>query len=307
VESKPTIKPRKNIVTKISLSIIIGAVIFANAWMAVQYHFDFATSNSLSGVLVDVKGIPSQRTYQIAHWQQNRIYSKELNQPVLPNYNNSDDNAQIIQAGENTAPISEEELPSLLGGTILPIVKGEFPKPTILLPFKLTNGEKVEVETYWTDSYNPINPDLSGEPLASGKNFIISKKGTEIIVPVEGASISTGTDIIQNKSYVTDIVIIFNGPDGTKYNLVITTPEDARQLSPSDLIKNAVASNNGTIADIAAGTIIATTSDDSVKVNMWLFVYPPPDYQTSLTCGFDLVEKNENGENVMAFVPQNTP
>jgi hypothetical protein len=307
MESTPTIKPKKKVIKRIILGIIIGAVIIANAWMAVQYHFDFATSNSLSGVLADVKGIPSQWMYQIAYWQQNRVYSKELNQPVSPNYNNSDDSAQIIQAGVNTAPISAEELPSLLGDTILPVVKGEFPKPTILLPFKLTPDEKIGIITYWTKSYNPINPESSGEPLASGKNFTISKKGTEIIVPVEGASISTGTDIIQNKSYVTSYVIIFNGPDGTEYNLVITTSEDVRQLSPTDLIKNAVASNNGTIADIAAGTTIATTSDDNIKIQIRLFVYPPNNYKDGLPCGFDLIEKNENGENIIAFVPQNAP
>jgi len=224
---------------------------------------------------------------------------------VSPTYDNNADK-QGVQAGINATPVSEQELPALLKDAIKPVEPNKFPKPKILLPFKLTDGETLDIETYFTKSYNDINPELTGEPLASGKNFMISKKGTEIIVPVEGASVSVGTDIMQNKSYVTSYVIIFDGPDGTKYNLVITTPEDVRQISPSDLIKNAVADNNGAIADATVGTTIATTSSDNVKVNIRLFAYTA-NHKDGLPCNFDLVEKNENGKNTLSFVLQNTP
>ena len=307
MESTPTIKPKKNIVKKIILGIIIGAVIFANAWMAVQYHFDFATSNSLSGVLADVKGIPSQWMYQIAYWQQDRAYSKELNQPVSPNYNNSDDSTQIIQAGVNTASISEEELPSLLGDTIPLAVKDEFPKPTILLPFKLTDGEKVEVETYWTAAYNPITPELSGEPLASGKIFTISKKGTEIIVPTEESKITFGTTTVNNKAYLNGYGIYFNGSDGTEYCLDIQT-EDMRSLQPTDLIEKAILNNENNL-NLPVSTSLATTSADNVKVKIALYAYPPgyPKDKVGLHCNYNLITQEANDKTVVAFMPQNVP
>ena len=304
MESTP--KPKRKIVKKVIIGILIAAVVLTNAWMAVQYHSDFATPNTLSGILEDIKGIPSEWMYKIEYWQQDRAYSKELNQPVSPNFDNSNDSVQIVQAGINTATISEEELPALLVDTIPPVVKNEFPKPTILLPFKLTDGEIIDVVTYWNRAFNPIDSH-SNAPTAAGKIFTISKKGTQIIVPVEGAKVHIGYIMVNNTKYPAGYSIDFNGPDGTEYFLGITT-EDTRLLQPTAIMKNAFINDEANVS-LSVGSPIAFTSTNNVKIRVTLQAYPPGYSKTTvgLYCNYNLVEKDENGKMVVAFLPQSTP
>lgn len=273
---------------------------------AIKHHLDFEVPNTPAGIIGDIKSIPFELEYTIARWQQDKTVSEKLNKPVLSTFDNKAD-GQIIQAGINAVPISEEELPSLLKDTIKPVEKGKFPEPTIFLPMKLKDGEKVDIRTYWVkNAYNPINPE-SKDPIAYGKIFTIAKKGTEIIVPVEGAKVSLGTTVVQDKRYVSSYGISFYGPDGTKYSLALMTPEDMRLLKPTDLINNVIAAGNR-ILDLPTGTPIATTSADNVEMRAVLFAYPPDTKdKESISCNFNLITKEENGRATIAFLPQSSP
>lgn len=289
----------------------LGGVLLALAGLgaaaATKYHLDFDTPNTPAGIIEDIKGIPTEWGYTIEQWKQNKSVSEKLNKPVSPYFDNAVD-TQIVQAGINTTPISKEELPLILKDSIKPVEQGKFPKPTILLPLKLTDGEKVDIETYWTRSFNPINPE-SKDPIASGKIFTIAKKGTEIVVPVDGSRVFIGTAIVNDKSYIgSGYGIFFNGPDGTEYQLGITTPEDIRLLQPTDSIRNAILNNENNL-NLSVGTTIASTSTDNVKMEISLSAYPPgyPKNRVGIPCNYNLIEKVENGKTVIAFIPQSTP
>jgi len=297
---------RKHMNKKALVARVAGALfVAANAGMGVKHHYDFGVPNTPAGIVSDIKYIPYEWLYTFEQLKINNAISDELNRPISPEFDNRIDDAQLVQAGINTTAISEEEISSLLKDTIGPVIKGEFPKPTILLPFKLTDGEKIDIKTYWTNSFNSLHPG-SNAPIASGKIFTIGQKGTEIIIPVEGAKVYIGTSIVNNKRYLSGYGIFFNGPDGTEYDLGLTT-EDIRLLQPTDLIEKAISDGKNNF-DLSVNTSIATTSANNVIVQLTLYAYPPgyPKDKVGLPCNYNLVEKDVNGKTVLAFVPQPT-
>jgi len=297
-------KPKNNVVKKIILIIVIGVVFFANAGMAVKYHGDFNSPNTPSGWVQDVKGIPTEWAHIFNILQQKKEVDEKLKNPILPNYDNGADN-QIMQAGINATPLLNEELTSLLKGAIKPIEPGKYPDVKILLPFKLKNGDKINVVTDWVKgAYNQINPE-STEPVGYGKKLMVANKGTDIIIPMEGAKISIGTVTINGQKYISDYVIIFEGPDGTTYNLVLMPTEDVRNFQPTDLINDALKNNKNNF-DIPLGTTIAVTSAANVEMRASMFAYTTK-YPKGIPCNYDFLEKQENGNTVIKFMPQGSP
>ena len=301
---------------KLKLVAELAGILFfvANAGMGVKYHVDFETPNTPAGIMQDIKGIPTEWQYTIVKWQNDKANAEIFNKPVSLIYDNQVDD-QLIQAGVNAASVSRKELPSLLQNSVPPVIKGQFPNPTILLPLRLTDGEKVDIETYWVKgAYNPINPE-SKDPIAYGKNIRIANKNTEIIVPVENATVLIATTDVNGKAYINELDIKFKGSDDTIYNLAIRSPEDVRGLQFNVIITNALTSGKKSV-DVPLNTTIATTSSDNLELTIRMFTGEPvldtnifganPSSANSLYCNYNLLTKTENGKTVLAFLPQDS-
>lgn len=285
---------------------LIGAlaIIAGTMGMGVKHHFDFDVPTTPAGIWQDIKGIPLEYPYTIAKWQQNKTVDKEFEKPVLSTFNNNEVDRQLIQAGVNAIPVSQEELPSLLENSIKPLGEGKFPDVTILLPVMLGVDQKIAVRRDWVDqAWNPITQKPG---LEFGKIITIAQRGTKIIVPVEKAEVSIGTTNVQGKDYVSNFSISFKGPDNTLYGLLFYSPEDIRGLQPTDIIKKALADGKKKIS-LPIGTPFATTDIDNLVVSASLHTHlavPLQGGTSDLRSKYSFATREDGGRQVIVFLPK---
>lgn len=228
--------------------------------------------------------------------------------PVSPIYDSNVD-FQPIQAGINAISISEVGLPPLFENSIKPLEKDKLPDVTILLPVKLSRGQRIDVATNWVDgAWNPIKqkPDR----MAYGRKISIGKSGTQIVVPVEKAQVfKIEPRVIEGKTYFAGAILRFYGPDGTKFDLGISSPEDIRQIIPIDILENAPTtdSKGNPIGDgivISGGTPIIRTDRDNAEVTFTLFAYSSLYPNRRVPTLFNLLQTNNGNSATVIYLSQ---
>jgi len=283
---------------------LAGAVVFAaNAAMAVKYNYDFGTPNTPAGIMKNIKGIPTEWIYTIDQLKQDIEFDKKT---ASETFDREKDN-QVMQAGVNASPFSLGDLPALLKkNTVEPIEYGSIPNIRIFNPIKLAEDQKIEISNiYSPETSDPITGRVNREPMVTSKNFLIHNKGTEIIVPVGGAEVFLATPYeVKGKPHFNGVIIQFNGPDETKYSLLIDAPDDIRQLLPMDIIKDAQEKKEGMKGvSVPAGATVLKTNMDNASIRIRLsFKYPP--YSRAGFCGFNLITDSQEGK--VLYIPSDT-
>lgn len=279
----------------------LATVAAGTVGLATQHHVEYQEPLSPQGIVRDIGSIPF-----MAIEDYNRVIEKihPKSAPIVPEtFNSKNPDKQYVQAGKNATPISESEFISLTKDSIKPLETGKFPDVSIVLPVKLSDGQIVEVQTRWVNgAWNPV--DKKPDRLAYGKIIKIAKKGTEIIIP-ENGKVSASTRNVYGKEYLDSLVEIFQGPDGTIYNLVFTWDQDIRQLKPTEIINKALQDGKNNI-DLPTTTSIATTTSDNVELEVSMFAYPVgyPKDKLGIPTNFSLIEKEVDGKSVAVFIPQ---
>lgn len=292
-------KRRSSLEEKIAKGITVVTVL-TGAGLAIQHHVKYQEPLSPSGIVRDIRSIPLT-LIEDYNFLLRKVHPKPA--PIVPEAFDKKADAIVIKAGVNAVPISEDEFVSLSKDAIKPLETGKFPEASIISPIKLSEGQSVDVETYWVDgAWNPI--DQKSDRLAYGKTFKIAKKGTEII-PSKTGRISISTRSINGQQYLDSLSSSFKGPDDIRYNVAFTWDKDVRQLRPTEIIEQALKDGKNSI-DLSATTTIAITDRDDVELNVSMFAYSP-EYPKGLPVPFTLIEKIVDGRSVAVFVPQETP
>lgn len=255
-----------------------------------------------------------------AAWQNDMIPSIHRTIDVPPSFDNKADE-QIIKVGANTVTVSQDQLPNLMKDSIKPVVKGEYPDISLLLPVKLNSNQSVTESTYYLDVYNWMTGGNKTEHMALGKEFIIPNKGTEIIVPIEDAEIFQLTPRKLNSDlqpFFSGILIRFKGPDKTPYELLITAQ---KSLMPMEILNQAplIGENGFYVAGfnqnpelkglpLPAGTSIIKTSQDNAHVYFALGTSASKisnlnvDSASGIGFNFDLLTIKDNGNEKIAVI-----
>jgi hypothetical protein len=183
----------------------------------------------------------------------------------------------IFQATTNGIPVSQDQLPDILKDS---------PGNEILFPIKNPGDQKISVETIVGGAKGGGGPIIpAGETEFSTlwrKILTIPNKGSEIIVPVEGAQVFREKPYQDrndpSKSYFLTAVIRFNNSDGIPYEIKITANDIRDFNSPDSLaqvLKDAPELPDGPDyfkmeggKPLPAGTHILTTAIDNAKVTV---------------------------------------
>lgn len=298
-------KPKKHLSIKAKVASTVGALLaLGSIGLGIKHHVEYDVPDTAAGIVEDITTLPQEWELSIRQGVDaiSNIGRKEM--PVSPTFDNKADK-QSIQTGINAFPVSQEELQALIKDTIKPLEKDKFPDVAILLPIKLKDNQRVDMSTNWVNqAWNHISqkPDR----LAYGKKIIVAQKGTEIIVPVENAQLSISETTVRGREgkYVDSFVIIFNGPDGTRYNLVFASPQDIRQLQPTETIRNVLANGINNLP-LPIGAPIAITDSNNVEMQVSLFAYPTgyPENKLGIPSNYSFIEKEQNGKLFVVFKP----
>lgn len=190
---------------------------------------------------------------------------------------------QIVIAGENARPISEDKALVLAKENPPRLHDGDFPTLPLVFIGKLAENGEATIETnYVEQAYNPI----TGKPdrLNTGKYITFTNAGTELALTLEEYEVFQVDPFIhEGESYFAGVVLRFNDPDGIQYTMSIMAPEDKRHLEAMEIIKNApTVGENGKyfgsedyekIKDqeglkIKGGVSIIRTTEDNTKVRI---------------------------------------
>jgi len=155
-----------------------------------------------------------------------------------PSFDNNADK-QTVKTGTNTTFVSTTQLPDLMKDSIKPVVKGQFPIVSTILPLELTDGQEINISTLKGLRENWMTKDPGSDPeMALGKIINIPTKGTKIIVPVGGAEVFKFHNVAEKDGTLdfNGFVIRFSGPDQVQYEMRFGTPNtrDAVSLSALD-------------------------------------------------------------------------
>lgn len=131
----------------------------------------------------------------------------------------------IFRPDTNGITVSQEELSTLLQDAVRPPnEKTKTADISLLFPIKGPVNQNILVENI---AYCSTSGRIGWE-----RTFTIPTKGSEIIVPVDGAEVFRATPrIVDGKSYFTGILIRFTGPDNTEYELVVRPTGGVQSLS----------------------------------------------------------------------------
>ncbi len=226
ISNQPETNQHPSKIGNIGCFAFLLVVIAATVGPAIKYHYDFDTPNTLSGWAQSIKGIPAEWIVIIDDWIDDRAINEELKKPVSPYFDNKSD-LQPVKADINGSPISQELFSSLVKESVKPLDEWAQKVP-MLMPIKLDNSQIILIEKTKYDSF-PYD-----------KIIIIPNKGTEIIVPVNGAEIfQIEPYMVSDSPMFKGIGVQFFGEDGMRYLLFVNAPEDVRDLMPLDAINNA--------------------------------------------------------------------
>ena len=235
------------------------------------------------------------------------VYETKINN-VNTTFDNKANNQNVL-LGTNTESVTANELPSLLENTTKPLEKGSFADETILFPIKVSEGEKIGVQTYFGQGvWNPIAE--KSDLLPVGRILTIPKSGTEIIVPQEGVEMFQMFEIVDGESYFRGIALQYFGQDGTRFVLRIVEPGnfgqsiqltiastiDAPKVEPIDIKKYNLVAQKGKGLAVDAGKAIAKTISNNARVEFDLDIYSSSYSAHPTSYNFSFLTNDQNNK-----------
>lgn len=135
-------------------------------------------------------------------------------------------------------------------------------------------------------------PEGTPKPESLGKEFVIEKKGTNLLLPVEGAKVYNfiRKDTLDSQPRFMGVGIKFTGPDGKTYSL--TMESQSGQITPLDALKDAPAivkigesesiltSQEGKV--LSFGTPIMETPVDNTTIRTTMTMGKQPDFRLNM-------------------------
>jgi len=236
-EQKPKRKLFKNAVGgEIAALIVLALLVSANVWMGIKAHYYLGTSNTPAGIVQDIKFIPTEWMYTLQTWQPNQ----QLYKPISPTFDNNI-NTQVIKAGVNAVPATEEAMNS--AGNIIssPTQQGYF-QTELIFPALLQTGDRVKIAWKPTTIY-ANTPEAA--TLKSWYDITIERNGVQLASGILDKDVKTmevfkdPVYVVGNVSYFDGITIRVTRNDGSQYEVGFTEPEDVRKLKPLPILDDA--------------------------------------------------------------------